>query len=190
MIAPLFDEPLSIYCGGIDNLVRHHDYSLAILESIRPYHMAKYWLHCHHLHVDGKKMSKSLGNIVYLEMLTNKGFSAQELRFFLIDGHYGRKMNYREDRFRVSSEKLRVLRDRVRGIAKKARGASRSGSETAGKLEALFRSGMDDDLHVGRAIDGLAGLLAEKDQVGMTREEASALLASLQRIDGVLQVLF
>jgi cysteinyl-tRNA synthetase len=190
MIAPLFDEPLSIYCGGIDNLVRHHDYSLAVLESIRPYPMAKYWLHCHHLHVDGKKMSKSLGNIVYLEMLTNRGFTAQELRFFLIDGHYRRKMNYREDRFRVSSGKLRVLRDRVRGIAKKARGASRSGSETAGKLEALFRSGMDDDLHVGRAIDGLAGLLAEKDQVGMTRAQAAALLTSLQRIDGVLQVLF
>lgn len=190
MIAPLFDEPLSIYCGGIDNLVRHHDYSLAILESIRRYPMAKYWLHCHHLHVDGKKMSKSLGNIVYLEMLTNRGFAAQELRFFLIDGHYGRKMNYREDRLRVSSGKLHVLRDRVRRIAKKARGASRACSETAGKLEALFRSGMDDDLHIGRAIDGLAGLLAEKYRVGMTREQASALLTSLQRIDGVLQVLF
>ena len=190
MIAPLFDEPLSIYCGGIDNLVRHHDYSLAILESIRPYPMAKYWLHCHHLHVDGKKMSKSLGNIVYVETLTNKGFTAQEIRFFLINGHYRRKMNYREDRFRVSAEKLRVLRDRVRGIAKKARGTSQASSETAGRLEALFRSGMDDDLHVDRAIGDLSGLLAEKDRVGMTRGEASALLASLQRIDRVLQVLF
>jgi hypothetical protein len=49
---------------------------------------------------------------------------------------------------------------------------------------------MDDDLHVGRAIDDMSGLLAEKDRVGMTRGEASALLASLQRIDRVLQVLF
>ena len=190
MVAPLFEETLSIYCGGIDNLYRHHDYSMAILESLRPYPMARFWLHGHHLLVDGKKMSKSLGNIVYVEMLTNKGFTAQEVRFFLIDGHYRRKMNYREDRFRASAEKLRVLRDRVRGIAKKARGSSRAGSETAGRLEALFRAGMDDDLHVGRAIDGLSGLLAEKDRIAMTREEASALLASLQRIDRVLQVLF
>ena len=123
MIAPLFDETLSIYCGGIDNLVRHHDYSLAILESIRPYPMAKYWLHCHHLHVNGKKMSKSLGNIVYLEMLTNKGFTAQEVRFFLIDGHYRRKMNYRDDRFRTSAEKLRMLRGRVRGIGRGPEGS-------------------------------------------------------------------
>jgi cysteinyl-tRNA synthetase len=190
MIAPLFDEPLSIYCGGIDNLVRHHDYSLAILESIRPYSMAKYWLHCHHLHVDGKKMSKSLGNIVYLETLTDKGFTAQEVRFFLIDGHYRRKMNFREDRFRVSAEKLRVLRDRVRRIAKKARGMSCSESETATRLETLFRAGMDDDLHVGKAIGSLSGLLAEKDRAGMTRGEAAALLMTLQRIDRVLQILF
>ena len=189
MIAPLFDEPLSIYCGGIDNLVRHHDYSLAILESIRPYPMAKYWLHCHHLHVDGKKMSKSLGNIVYLEMLTNRGFTAQELRFFLIDGHYRRKMNYREDRFRVSSEKLRIEGSRP-GDRKEGPGRVSVRLRDGGKLEALFRSGMDDDLHVGRAIDGLSGLLAEKDRVGMTRGEAAALLTSLQRIDGVLQVLF
>jgi cysteinyl-tRNA synthetase len=190
MIAPLFDEPLSIYCGGIDNLVRHHDYSLAVLESIRPYPMAKYWMHCHHLYVDGKKMSKSLGNIVYLEMLTDKGFTAQEIRFFLIDGHYRRKMNYREDRFRASAGKLQLLKDSVRAIAKKARGASPSGSETAARLEALFRDGMDDDLQVGKAIDSLASLLAERDRVAMTRQEASALLTSLQRIDGVLQVLF
>jgi cysteinyl-tRNA synthetase len=190
MIAPLFDEPLSIYCGGIDNLVRHHDYSLAILESIRPYPMAKYWLHCHHLHVDGKKMSKSLGNIVYLEMLTDKGFTAQEVRFFLIDGHYRRKMNYRDDRFRTSAEKLRMLRGRVRGIGQKARGVSRADSESAARLEELFRASMDDDLQVGKAIDSLAGLLAERERATMTRQEASALLASLQRIDGVLQVLF
>jgi cysteinyl-tRNA synthetase len=189
MIAPLFDEPLSIYCGGIDNLVRHHDYSLAVLESVRPYPMAKYWLHCHHLHVDGRKMSKSLGNIVYLEMLRNKGFTAQEVRFFLIDGHYHRKMNYRDDRFRVSAEKLRVLRDRVRKIGKKARGTPRSESETAARLEILFRAGMDDDLNVGQAIDSLGALLAEQDRVTMTRHEAAAMLASIQRIDHVLQVL-
>ena len=73
MISRYFDETLSIYCGGIDNLFRHHDYTRAILESIRPYPMARYWLHCHHLHVDGKKMSKSVGNILYTDDLAEAG---------------------------------------------------------------------------------------------------------------------
>ncbi|MEJ2066789.1 MAG: class I tRNA ligase family protein, partial [Deltaproteobacteria bacterium] len=88
MISQHFDETLSIYCGGIDNLIRHHDYTRAVLESIRPYPMAKYWLHCHHLHVDGKKMSKSIGNILYTDNLLEKGYDLSEIRFFLIYGHY------------------------------------------------------------------------------------------------------
>lgn len=190
MIAPLFDETLSVYCGGIDNLVRHHDYSLAILESIRAYPMAKYWLHCHHLYANGKKMSKSLGNIIYLEMLTGKGFTAQEVRFFLIDGHYRRKMNFREDRFRMSAEKLRALRNRVRNIQTKARGTRCVESETAIRLETQFQAGMNNDLQVDQAIDSLTALLAEKDRVGMPKKEAAALYASLRCIDDVLQVLF
>ncbi len=65
MVASHFQETLSIYCGGIDNLYRHHDYSLAILESLRPYPMARFWLHGHHLLVGGRKMSKSRGTVYY-----------------------------------------------------------------------------------------------------------------------------
>ena len=61
MISKYFDRTLSIYCGGIDNLIRHYDYTRAILESIRPYPMARFWLHCHHLYINGAKMSKSRG---------------------------------------------------------------------------------------------------------------------------------
>jgi len=49
---------------------------------------------------------------------------------------------------------------------------------------------MDDDLQTGKAIDSMAGLLAQQELTTMTRQEAAALLASLQHIDGVLQVLF
>ena len=47
MIARHFQETLSIYCGGVDNLFRHHDYTRAILESMRDYPMARFWLHYH-----------------------------------------------------------------------------------------------------------------------------------------------
>ncbi|MDA8432705.1 MAG: class I tRNA ligase family protein, partial [Nitrospiraceae bacterium] len=93
MVAKHFGETLSIYCGGIDNLIRHHDYSRAVLESVRPYPMARFWLHCHHLKVGGKKMSKSKGNIYYTDTLTAKGYRAEEIRFFLIYGHYRSDLN-------------------------------------------------------------------------------------------------
>ena len=83
MVSKHFNETLSIYCGGYDNLFRHHDYSIAILESIRPYPMARFWLHGYHLVVNGQKMSKSKGNIYYTDTLLNQGYDMDQIRFFL-----------------------------------------------------------------------------------------------------------
>jgi cysteinyl-tRNA synthetase len=99
-------------------------------------------------------------------------------------------MNYRDDRFQLSAAKLRLMREQVRGISRAARGTSLPDSETGGRLEALFRAAMDNDLRVDHAIGHIHGFLAEKAAAGLNRQEAAALLASLRRIDSVLQVLF
>ena len=78
--------------GGIDNLYRHHDYNLAIVESLTGRY-ARYWMHGGHLILDGKKMSKSRGNIVYLSDLTSRGCTPEEVRFFLTYNHYRDRLN-------------------------------------------------------------------------------------------------
>jgi len=78
---------VDICCGGSDNLYRHHDYTLAIMESASGHEFCRTWLHGEHLLVDGAKMSKSRGNIVYTEQLLEQGYTAGHLRFFLIYGH-------------------------------------------------------------------------------------------------------
>ena len=110
MVNRYFHETLSIYCGGIDNLIRHHDYTRAILESVRPYAMARYWLHCQHLFVQGQKMSKSKGNIYYTDTLLADGYSPAEIRFFLIANHYRKRINYTEKNMRRAKEKLLELK--------------------------------------------------------------------------------
>ena len=138
IVASYFQETLSIYCGGIDNLYRHHDYSLAILESLRPYPMARFWLHGHHLLVGGRKMSKSRGTVITTDDLLARGYDAAEIRFFLIHGHYRETLSYTDRAMESAAEELRRLRTRVREIAKRA-GASRrpdgrSGTEDTGNL--------------------------------------------------------
>ncbi len=127
MIIRFFRETLTLYCGGIDNLYRHHDYSLAILESLRdnPQYrfqpMSRFWLHCCHLHVDGQKMSKSKGNIHYIETLQALGYSLAEIRFFLIYSHYRRTLNYSDGAIAITTEKLRSLRRTIGALKKKMR---------------------------------------------------------------------
>ena len=63
---------IDVACGGIDNFVRHHDYTIAIAESVSAKPFSHYWLHGGHLFVDGKKMSKSKGNVYYPSDLTSQ----------------------------------------------------------------------------------------------------------------------
>jgi len=190
MVASHLREPLSIYCGGIDNLYRHHDYSIAILESLRPYPMARFWLHGHHLFIGGKKMSKSRGNILYTDDLIVRGYTASEIRFFLINGHYRKKLDYTEKAMKSAAEQLRALRRRVLGLDKRAGRAAPIEDDRTRRIGEIFRSRMDQDLEVKRAFDDISGELAAASPADLTPGAAAAFIAALREIDGVLQVIF
>jgi cysteinyl-tRNA synthetase len=189
MVSRYFDESLSIYCGGIDNLIRHHDYSAAILESIRPYPMSRFWLHCRHLFVNGKKMSKSTGNIIYLDTLLKQGYSEEEIRFFLIYGHYGKQMNYREEAMAKSASRLRAVRDRIGEINGKAGAPADPEERWTLRINTVFAEHMDNDLDVKKAFDGIASILGNLSPHRLRAPEASSVMAAIRKIDGVLQVL-
>jgi cysteinyl-tRNA synthetase len=190
MISSHYDETLSLYCGGIDNLIRHHDYTRAILESIRPYPMARYWLHCHHLHVDGKKMSKSIGNILYTDTLAEKGYDLSEIRFFLIYGYYRKKLNYSDKRMQSVNERLRRFKEQVKRIKDRADPTTDADTETARKINEAFQERMDDDLDVKGAFDNVYDLVLGMDIRNLSPTEASGVTKALRKIDEVLQVIF
>ena len=190
MMSKHFHETLSIYCGGYDNLFRHHDYSKAILESIRPYPMARFWLHCHHLHVNGQKMSKSKGNIYYTEDILRKGYTVSELRFFLMYGHYRKKLNYSDESMRSAAERLRNFKKKVGDIERVAKPASSANAKTVRNIKMIFSSKMDNDLDITSAFDQLYDTLTERDIPGLKPAEAAGLIKGLKEIDEVLQVIF
>jgi cysteinyl-tRNA synthetase len=190
MISLHFDKTLSIYCGGIDNLFRHHDYTRAILESIRPYPMARYWLHCHHLHVDGKKMSKSIGNILYTDNLLEKGYDLSEIRFFLIYGHYRKRLNYSDKRMQSVTERLRRFKEQAKKIKDRAGSTTDADTEAARKIKEAFQERMDDDLDVKGAFDNVAAFVNGMDMRNLTPIAASGILKALREIDEVFQVIF
>ncbi len=190
IVANHFQETLSIYCGGSDNLYRHHDYSLAILESLRPYPMARFWLHGHHLLVEGRKMSKSRGTVINTDDLLARGYDAAEIRFFLIYGHYRETLSYTERAMESAAERLRLLRMRAREIAKRAGRSKPKGNDRAGRIGEAFRNRMDDDLDVRGAVDGVSRGLEALKSGELQPEAAAAVTAALREIDGVLRVIF
>jgi len=190
MVSQYFHETLSIYCGGIDNLYRHHDYTKAILESIRPYPMAKFWLHCSHLYVNGQKMSKSKGNVIYTDTLLKQGYSMAEIRFFLIYGHYREKLNYSDRLMSLTATKLRTFRDIVKAIKKKAAKNPAPVDRIGNILRKTFTGHMDNDLHVSDAFDGLFEIVAGINVHELNPSEATGIINTLKNIDDVLKVIF
>lgn len=185
---------IDINCGGIDNIYRHHDYNIAIMESYSGDTFARYYLHGEHLIVDGRPMSKSRGNILYPEDIYRHGCRARDLRFFLMYTHYRKKLNFTRERFK----KVCTFVDEVRLLANKLIKSTGVGSpdprnkKAIKNIQLLFVTEMDDDLNIGRAFDGIRGILKELDRnrSSMTRSDAKDLDKALREIDTVMGVLF
>ena len=195
MVSQSLGYRVDVYCGGVDNLVRHHDYVKAIMESLTGEQFARIWLHGEHLFVDGKKMSKSRGNIIYPKDLVECGCQWQHIRFFLINGYYRKRLNYTHKKFKVACDRLHEFKDMVDKLQRMRTSTS---SQRAKKLiDALrenFEENMNNDLHVKKAFNAIFTIvsklaaLEERDKV--SRQDAEEAIAVLKNLDRVLQVIF
>lgn len=190
MVGRCFDKTLSIYCGGIDNLVRHHDYTRAVLESVRPYPMARFWLHCMHLYVDGRKMSKSAGNILYTDDLMRRGYGPADIRFFLIYNHYRERLDYSEKNMHKAMTVKRSLSEPAAAVARRSGRHAPEDSPWALSLRKAFARSMDDDLKVADACDAVIVELKKMEVETLPPGEAAAVFKILRKIDRVLGAIF
>ncbi|MEM9283495.1 MAG: cysteine--tRNA ligase, partial [Verrucomicrobiota bacterium] len=87
-------ETFDLHSGGVDLVFPHHENEIAQSEAATGKIFAHHWLHVAHLTVEGRKMSKSLGNLYTLADLANRGFTAMELRYVLISGCYRQPLNF------------------------------------------------------------------------------------------------
>jgi len=198
MISQTLGYSLDICCGGVDNLYRHHDYNIAVMESVSGGELARYWLHGEHVLVGGKKMSKSLGNIVYPEDLVDRGFSWEQIRFYLLSRQYRKKLNLNMDELRKASSRLDAAREIVADLLRGAQPVEgvkeKAANELAGDLKVSFETCMNNDLDTPSAIERVFKMVERLHSLHkagrMGSEQGLAVGAQLLKIDSVLQVLF
>src|SRR5580698_698405 len=93
ILGPGFD----LHLGGEDLVFPHHEDEIAQSEGATGKPFVKHWMHGAHLLVEGKKMSKSLGNYFTLRDLLAKGYQEREVRFLLLTSHYRETFNFTLD---------------------------------------------------------------------------------------------
>ena len=197
MIVQSIGYELDIHCGGIDNMWRHHDYNRAVLESVSGQELAHYWLHGEHLIVEGQKMSKSKGNVLYIDDLIDRGCDGQRIRFLLAYGYYREKMNITDAMMEERCSRIESLQETVTSLIQRSAGEGNGnprGETIVAELEPLFELAMNDDLNLRKAVDSLSGALKELAKLdrdeGLPTKLRDSVEQTLRKIDRVLGFLF
>ena len=92
----LFNDVLDIHGGGMDLKFPHHENEIAQSNALYHNHLAKYWIHVGRLDLAGAKMSKSLGNVIYVKDLDNK-VDGMILRSLIVFSPYRSIIQYSEE---------------------------------------------------------------------------------------------
>src|SRR3989344_3178376 len=94
MIFRLLGKQIDIHTGGVDHIPVHHNNEIAQAEAVTAQQFVRLWMHNEFITIEGKKISKSLGNTVYLYNLADRGFSPRSLRYLYLTAHYRNPMNF------------------------------------------------------------------------------------------------
>ncbi|MCL6281919.1 cysteine--tRNA ligase [Ruegeria sp. 2012CJ41-6] len=107
MAHELLGDSFDIHGGGNDLMFPHHENEIAQSRCAHPEgEFAKVWLHNEMLQVEGKKMSKSLGNFFTVRDLLDKGVPGEVIRFVFLQTHYRKPMDWTSDKAKSAKDTL------------------------------------------------------------------------------------
>jgi cysteinyl-tRNA synthetase len=158
MIRSLLGQEIDIHTGGEDLASVHHNNEIAQSEAASGRTFVHYWLHNAFLNMGGEKASKSLGNVVYLSEVVEKGFSPLALRYFFLQGHYRTPLSFSWDALAGAAGALERLWKMSADIAKESQKKSAPSSARERFTIALY-----DDLGTPQALGILWESLKSED---------------------------
>ncbi|MBI3880454.1 MAG: cysteine--tRNA ligase [Verrucomicrobia bacterium] len=186
MSMKLLGTSFDLHLGGEDLMFPHHEDEIAQSEGATGKPFVKHWMHGAHLLVEGKKMSKSLGNYFTLRDLLAKGFSGREIRCLLLTAHYREQFNFTLDGLAGARTALARLDE---CLAKLREISGSTSAAPAEKLVADFRAALADDLNVSKAWAVIFDWVRDTNRRLVANELTPALaaaeLAAWERVDSV-----
>lgn len=106
-------EPIDIHTGGIDHVPVHHTNEIAQSFAAYGRRLARVWMHCNFITVDGEKISKSLGNVYLLSDLAERGFSPMDYKMWVLSGHYQGERNFTFEGLEAAKNRRNAWRERI-----------------------------------------------------------------------------
>ncbi len=180
-----------IHTGGVDLLFPHHENEIAQSEGCTGTKSVNYWLHGEHLIVEGKKMSKSLGNFYTLRDIIDKGYAGVVVRYLLASTYYRQQLNFTFAGLDAARNALERYNDFIVNL-KSYKGSESDNSADAiiEKAKAGFEDALDDDLNVSGALGVVFDFIREinrlKAENNLSADERDRALNTITTFDSVL----
>jgi len=156
-------DTLDMHLGGEDLIFPHHENEIAQSEAATGKQFVRYWLHGRHLQLEGRKMSKSLGNFITVRQLLDEGYDPASIRHQLISAHYRGDLNFTRaglDASRRAVQRLVDFESRVLATTVDEGAEASELPAIAAEGAASFRSAMDNDLNTADALAALFTMVA------------------------------
>ncbi|WP_299625950.1 cysteine--tRNA ligase [uncultured Tateyamaria sp.] len=149
MAYELLGDRFDIHGGGNDLQFPHHENEIA-QSKCAGHGFANLWMHNEMLQVEGKKMSKSLGNFFTVRDLLDQGVPGEVIRFVMLSTHYRKPMDWTEKKRTDAQKTLEGFKSLVHGV-------------DATTVSDEFLGALSDDLNTSLAITHLRTLAKKKD---------------------------
>jgi cysteinyl-tRNA synthetase len=181
-------ETFDIHGGGMDNQFPHHECEIAQSEAVTRKPFVKYWLHNNLVTVNGKKMSKSLGNFVTLKDAFEK-YDPLVVRFFILQSHYRSTLDFSDEALQGAKTGYEKLINTVRNLREEMQKAETDNRVEGAVLDLSvhrkhFLEAMDDDFNAPLALGVLFDLVRETNQSLNADQKMS--VQNLKQIDQLL----
>ena len=110
MVREKLGETIDIHVGGSDLVFPHHENEIAQSEAATGKPLARYWMHNEMVKVDGKKMSKSLGNFITIRQLLDK-YDPMAVRYFILQTHYRNPVDFTDEALETATHSWHTLKE-------------------------------------------------------------------------------
>lgn len=188
LLGPSFD----LHLGGEDLIFPHHEDEIAQSEGagLQPHGMpfVRHWVHAAFLLVEGRKMSKSLGNFFTLRDLLAQGYVGREIRYLLLSARYRESFNFTLEGLQSARVALARLDECGAKLKDLAAGQVVSVGDGGALLKAVTEA-LDDDLNVSLAWGAIFEWVREQNRLisegRLAPNEAAMAFAAWETVLGI-----
>lgn len=145
-------DSFDIHTSGRKLVFPHHENEIAIAKALSGKPLAKYWMHCDRVLMDGKKMDENI-SVITLEELVDVGYSGKDIRYWLVSTHYRKPVRFSTERLDAAKRSLNRINSCIRSLINLNSGSPYPElDQLLYDIKHDFINAMDDDLNISAAM--------------------------------------